>query len=123
MFQPLGDGIDVLDVTTGRLVYRVELPTQLASIYDNLVVDGSDNTLAAITASGVSVIELDSLALPEWATRPKNMVVAASHTRRPGAAAGKHGASLRGPQLRYGPRSSSEKPVRSMRPVDRARHP
>jgi hypothetical protein len=123
MFQPLGDGIDVLDVATGRLVYRVELPTQLASIYDNLVVDGTDNTVAAITSSGVSFVELDSLALPEAAGRSKSMVVGASHTRRPGAAAGQHGVSPRGPQLRYAPRAASEKRVRTMHPVVRPRNP
>ena len=38
VFTPLTTGIDVHDGTTGLLVYRVELPIQLANAYDALAI-------------------------------------------------------------------------------------
>lgn len=57
-FQPLTDGIDVIDVQTGLLVNRVQLSVQLPLVYDSLVVDGTDDILVAITTTGVSVVDL-----------------------------------------------------------------
>ena len=38
MYQPLEDGIDVLSVETGRLLYRVQISTHILDVYDSLVV-------------------------------------------------------------------------------------
>ena len=58
LFQPLTDGLDVTDVLTGRLVNRVQLPFQLPTVYDSLVVDGTDDVVVAITTTGVAAIDL-----------------------------------------------------------------
>ena len=60
--QPLTDGIDVIDVNTGRLVNRVQLSLQLPTVYDSLVVDGTDDVVVAITTTGVATIDLTSAA-------------------------------------------------------------
>ena len=102
MFQPLGDGIDVMGVATGRLVYRVELPAQLASVYDNLVMDGTDDTVAAITTNGVALIDLDSLALPNAASLAHRKIRASTaRSRLRATAPGKRGLFVHGPHLRY----------------------
>jgi IPT/TIG domain-containing protein len=62
LFQPLTDGIDMVSVKTGRLLWRVQVPFTLANAYDNLVVNGVDDTVLAITTNGVGVIDLNSLA-------------------------------------------------------------
>ena len=59
-FQPLTDGIDLVDVQTGRLVNRVQLPIQLPTVYDSLVMDGADDVVAIITGNGVSTLDLSS---------------------------------------------------------------
>lgn len=71
-FQPLANGIDVIDVQTGRLVNRVELPVQLPLVYDSLVVDGQDEVLVAITSTGIATVDLSS-AVPAPAVRVKAM--------------------------------------------------
>ena len=64
LFQPLTNGIDVIDGTTGLLNYRVALPLQIANVYDALVVDNADSLLFAITPTGIAQINLSSLPLP-----------------------------------------------------------
>jgi hypothetical protein len=65
LFQPLTDGIDVLDSQSGRLLYRIQLPIQISNTYDALVSDGKDDTLVAITNGGIASIDLSSLPLPQ----------------------------------------------------------
>jgi WD40 repeat protein len=61
LFQPLTNGIDVIDGTTGLLKYRVALPLQVANVYDALAVDDVDGLLFAITPTGISQVNLSSL--------------------------------------------------------------
>jgi hypothetical protein len=68
LFQPLTDGVDEIDVLTGRLVNRVQLPLQLPTVYDSLVVDGTDDVVVAITNTGVAAIDLTAQ-LPAPAVR------------------------------------------------------
>ena len=58
LFQPLTNGIDVVDVQSGRLVNRVQLSVQLPTVHDSLVVDGTDDIVVAITTTGVAAIDL-----------------------------------------------------------------
>lgn len=60
-YTPLTTGIDVHNTTSGLLVYRVELPIQLADAYDALAIDNADGLLFAITANGIAEINLSSL--------------------------------------------------------------
>jgi DNA-binding beta-propeller fold protein YncE len=64
LFQPLTNGIDVIDGTTGLLKYRVALPVQVANVYDALAVDNTDSLLFAITPTGIAQVNLSSLPLP-----------------------------------------------------------
>jgi hypothetical protein len=61
LFSPLTDGIDVIAQGTGHLLYRVQIPVTPAPVYDALVVAGGQNTLAVITADGVSFVDLSTL--------------------------------------------------------------
>jgi DNA-binding beta-propeller fold protein YncE len=61
LFQPLTNGLDVLDGTTGLLKYRVTLPIQIANVYDALAVDNTDGLLFAITPTGIAKIDLTAL--------------------------------------------------------------
>jgi DNA-binding beta-propeller fold protein YncE len=61
VFQPLTNGIDVLNGATGLLQQRVALPIQLSNVYDALAVDGADNLLFAITSNGISQVNLSTL--------------------------------------------------------------
>jgi DNA-binding beta-propeller fold protein YncE len=60
-FQPLTNGIDVLDGVTGLLQYRVALPIQAADVYDALAIDDKDGLLFVLTANGIAQINLGSL--------------------------------------------------------------
>lgn len=84
LFQPLTDGIDVIDVHTGRLVNRVQLPLQLAGVYDSLVVDGADDVVLAITTTGVAAIDLTSQ-VPMPAVRERTKSVPASRSADAGS--------------------------------------
>lgn len=107
MFQPLGDGIDMLDVATGRLVYRVQLSTALASVYDNLVADASDNTVVVITGAGVTVVDLNSLNIAQSAFGHKTALSNGNAQVRSDKIVRTKGRStLRGPQLGYVPQLS-----------------
>jgi len=70
IFQPLTTGMDVLNGSTGLLVYRVELPIQIANAFDSLVIDNNDGLLFAITANGIAEINLSSL--PSAASKQRN---------------------------------------------------
>lgn len=70
LFQPLTDGVDMIARNTGRLLYRIQIPVTPANIYDALVVAEGQNTLAVITATGVSFVDLSSLPIPTGDTQP-----------------------------------------------------
>jgi len=74
-FTPLSTGIDVHDSLTGLLAYRVELPIQIANVYDALAVDDKDDLLFAITANGIAEIDLSSLPVPTSKSRAAYMKV------------------------------------------------
>ncbi|MGA2084025.1 MAG: IPT/TIG domain-containing protein [Terracidiphilus sp.] len=78
LFQPLTDGIDMIARNTGRLLYRIQIPVTPANVYDPLVVAEGQNTLAVITATGVSFVDLSSLPISAEYTQP---FPAATHTR------------------------------------------
>jgi hypothetical protein len=66
IFQPLTDGIDIHDSTTGLLDYRVQFPAQFADVYDALVIDNTDNLIFGITSTGIVQINLQSLPTPAF---------------------------------------------------------
>ena len=79
MFSPLTDGIDMLARNTGRLLYRVQIPVTPANVYDVLVNTEGQNTLAVISATAVSFVDLSSLPiLDEYANRFVNAI----HSRK-----------------------------------------
>lgn len=61
LFQPLTDGIDMIDRSTGRLLYRIQIPITPADVYDPLLVANGQRTLAVISSAGVSFVDLSSL--------------------------------------------------------------
>jgi streptogramin lyase len=68
-FQPLTNGIDVLDGVTGLLQYRVALPIQTPNVYDALAIDDKDGLLFVLTANGIAQVNLVSLPPPAAASR------------------------------------------------------
>jgi len=70
LFQPLTDGIDLIARNTGRLLYRVQMPVTPANVYDPLLIAEGQNTLAVITSTGVSFIDLSSLPIGSQYTQP-----------------------------------------------------
>ena len=70
LFQPLTDGVDLVARNTGRLLYRIQIPVAPASVYDPLVVGPGINTLAVISATGVSIVDLSSLPVAAQYTQP-----------------------------------------------------
>jgi IPT/TIG domain-containing protein len=86
LFQPLTDGIDMLARNTGRLLYRIQIPVTPANNYDVLVVAEGQNTLAVITANGVSFVDLSSL---PSTTQYKRRFADATHSK-PGGFGRRH---------------------------------
>jgi hypothetical protein len=70
-FQPLTNGIDVLDGVTGLLQYRVALPIQAANVYDALAIDDKDGLLFVLTASGI--VQVNFGALPPSPAESKHL--------------------------------------------------
>ena len=70
LFSPLTDGVDLIARNTGRLLYRIQIPFAPANVYDVLVVAEGQNTLAVITATGVSFVDLSSLPIASVYTQP-----------------------------------------------------
>jgi DNA-binding beta-propeller fold protein YncE len=62
LFQPLTNGIDVIDGTTGLLRDRVALPVQIANVYDALVLGSTDGVVFAITPVGIAEVDLSDIA-------------------------------------------------------------
>jgi hypothetical protein len=70
LFSPLTDGIDMIARNTGRLLYRIQIPLTPANVYDVLVVAEGQNTLAVISSTGVSFVDLTSLPIAQGYTHP-----------------------------------------------------
>jgi IPT/TIG domain len=70
LFKPLTDGIDLLARNTGRLLYRIQISDGPAEIYDALVVAKEQNTLAVISATTVSFVDLSTLPIPANVAQP-----------------------------------------------------
>ena len=70
LFHPLTDGVDLMARNTGRLLYRIQVPFTLPLVYDSLVMTDKNNSLAMITTTGVSFIDLSSLPIPVEDTTP-----------------------------------------------------
>jgi DNA-binding beta-propeller fold protein YncE len=106
LFQPLLDGIDVVDVQTGRLLHRVQVPTQLANVFDVLTTNNNDNFVLAITSTGVEVIDLEGLSqVPAGSQIRRALGTTRRHqtTARSKVIPGRKTNPLRGPQLlRFG---------------------
>lgn len=61
LFQPLTNGVDVIDGTTGLLLNRVALPVQIANVYDALVVGNVSGVIYAITPEGIAEVNVSAL--------------------------------------------------------------
>ena len=61
LYQPLTDGIDVIDGAAGLLKYRLALPLQAANVYDALTLDDPDGLIFVITPSGIAQVNMSSL--------------------------------------------------------------
>jgi streptogramin lyase len=70
LFQPLADGIDTISRNSGRLLYRIQIPVTTANVYDPLVVASGTNTVAVVTATGVSFVDLSTLSVPANISQP-----------------------------------------------------
>lgn len=70
LFQPLTDGIDMIARSSGRLLYRIQLPVTPANNWDALVAAAGQNNLAVITTTGVSFVDLSSLPVAAQSARP-----------------------------------------------------
>ena len=64
LYQPLTNGVDLIERNTGRLLYRVQVPGMLASAYDPMFLGASAGVLGYLTAAGVTFVDLSSLAIP-----------------------------------------------------------
>ncbi len=83
LFQPLTDGIDLVARNTGRLLYRIQIPVTPANVYDSLVIGKGQNTLAVISPTGVSFVDLSSLPI---AAKYAQSFAKAAHSRAGSAA-------------------------------------
>jgi hypothetical protein len=70
LFQLLTDGIDLIARNTGRLLYRIQIPVTPANVYDPILGADGQDSLAIITASGVSFVDLSSLPIPTGYSQP-----------------------------------------------------
>ncbi|MGO8934658.1 MAG: IPT/TIG domain-containing protein [Terracidiphilus sp.] len=85
LYQPLTNGVDLIERNTGRLLYRVQVPGMLASAYDPMFLGASAGVLGYLTAAGVTFVDLSSLAIPAAASTP---FPAARSAERKGARTG-----------------------------------
>ena len=67
LYQPLTNGIDLIERNSGRLLYRVQVPGTVANVYDSLFL-GPAGTLGYITSSGITFVDLSSLSIPATAS-------------------------------------------------------
>jgi hypothetical protein len=69
LYQPLANGVDLIERNTGHLLYRVQVPGAVASVYDSMFL-GQGGTLGFITSSGITLVDLSSLSIPASASTP-----------------------------------------------------
>jgi hypothetical protein len=70
LYQPLTNGIDLIERNTGRLLYRVQVPGIVANVYDSMFLGASSGTIGYITSSGITFVDLSSLTIPAAASTP-----------------------------------------------------
>ena len=70
LYQPLTNGVDMIERNTGRLLYRVQVPGTQANAYDPMFLGASAGVLGYLTTAGVTFVDLSSLAIPASATTP-----------------------------------------------------
>jgi hypothetical protein len=70
LYQPLSDGVDVIERNTGRLLDRVQVPVAVADVYDSMFLGQQAGTVGFINASGVTFVDLSTLAVPSSAATP-----------------------------------------------------
>lgn len=70
LFQPLTDGVDLIARNSGRLLYRIQIPETAANVYDPLLIAKGQNSVAVITSTGVSFIDLSSLPIGAKDSQP-----------------------------------------------------
>lgn len=64
LFQPFTEEIDLFDAHTGQLLERIAMPTNIERISNGVLArDSTGLELFALTNSGLTVIQLDSLPL------------------------------------------------------------
>ncbi len=69
LYQPLTNGVDLVQRNTGRLLYRVQVPGTLAKVYDPMFLGASTGMLGYLTAAGVMLVDLSSLPIPAAASK------------------------------------------------------
>jgi len=70
LYQPLTNGIDLIERNTGRLLYRVQVPGAVANVFDSVILGAAGGTLGYITSSGITFVDLSSLTIPGAASTP-----------------------------------------------------
>ena len=70
LYQPLTDGVDVIERNTGHLLYRVQVPVTLANVYDPMLLGKAAGTLGFLTSNGVTLVDLSNLSIPSGASAP-----------------------------------------------------
>lgn len=61
LFQPLTDGLDLIDATTGIFYRRISLPVQISDAYDALTLDEDDDLLLIISNEGIDTLDLSGM--------------------------------------------------------------
>jgi hypothetical protein len=62
--------VDVIERNTGRLLDRVQVPVAVADVYDSMFLGQQAGTVGFINASGVTFVDLSTLAVPSSAATP-----------------------------------------------------
>ena len=70
LYQPLTNGVDMIERNTGRLLYRVQVPGTQASAYAPMFLGASAGVLGYLTTAGVTFVDLSSLPIPAAASTP-----------------------------------------------------
>jgi hypothetical protein len=70
LYQPLTNGVDLIERNTGRLLYRVQVPGTLANACDPMFLGASAGELGYLTSAGVTFVDLSSLSIPAAGSTP-----------------------------------------------------
>lgn len=70
LYQPLTNGVDMIERNTGRLLYRVQVPGTQANAYAPMFLGASAGVLGFLTTAGVTFVDLSSLPIPVAASTP-----------------------------------------------------